>query len=547
VTDVLNATAQPCAYIRRSITRKGDRGDVSREFQTDEIRKLAGNDGPNLRIIDGDWGRSAAGEKTDKRLAFLALMDSVERGEVSTLYAYSTDRIARSIEWASRLWNACARAGTIIVTPIRRFAPADKADDGGWTIWHYEAMSNESALRGMTTKNTAVAGKRKERGDAMGRAPYGWKHAMQPGENGKLHSVLVSREGEDVQAVIGAFMAAGTYNAAAKLLNANPGVPVTADDGSLIGQGVGLSTRFGKSWDASTVRHIVRREAPELVPTTGHRGSPARRSAHMFARLLRCPHYLQHPNRPWLTVSAAPTYEDSKGVTHTYDVQYYCAVAHQQSREMHPRPYIVSGSKILTWAKVETKDIYRRVAMEQKGKAPDAETKLAELEARRAGIGDAYAAGAYGPVGSPQAKTAMAQRFATIDAEIPALEAGRRAIQPYGTQPDGKLYLPPMDRPFDWNRPADVINADLRNLWQRVELDPATMLPTRAQWTIGNTPEDRELDEAIEAADGRYDAQGETVEERRRDVLRWYRTDYRAAEAETERLRAQLRAEGKIE
>jgi hypothetical protein len=104
-----------------------------------------------------------------------------------------------------------------------------------------------------------------------------------------------------------------------------------------------------------------------------------------------------------------------------------------------------------------------------------------------------------------------------------------------------------MDRPFDWNRPADVINADLRNLWQRVELDPATMLPTRAQWTIGNTPEDRELDEAIEAADGRYDAQGETVEERRRDVLRWYRTDYRAAEAETERLRAQLRAEGKIE
>ena len=33
--------AQPVAYIRRSVASKSDPGDISREFQTDAVRKLA--------------------------------------------------------------------------------------------------------------------------------------------------------------------------------------------------------------------------------------------------------------------------------------------------------------------------------------------------------------------------------------------------------------------------------------------------------------------------------------------------------------------------
>src|SRR5829696_1966939 len=95
--------AAPVAYIRRSVARTGDPGDVSRDFQTDKVRSLAAADGLGLRIIDGDWGRSASTDKTDKRLAFLELLAAVERGEVSTIYAYSTDRLARSVQWAARL------------------------------------------------------------------------------------------------------------------------------------------------------------------------------------------------------------------------------------------------------------------------------------------------------------------------------------------------------------------------------------------------------------------------------------------------------------
>ena len=50
---------------------------------------------------------------------------AVERGEVSALYAYSTDRLARSVEWSARLLNACRRAGGI--APSARHGPGPRA------------------------------------------------------------------------------------------------------------------------------------------------------------------------------------------------------------------------------------------------------------------------------------------------------------------------------------------------------------------------------------------------------------------------------------
>lgn len=480
-----NTDGRPAAYIRRSVARTSDPGDVSRQFQTEKVRALAGDDGSNLRIIDGDWGRSAAGEKTDKRLAFLALLDAVERGEVSTLYAYSADRLARSVRWSAQLLDACEAAGTTIVTGEGRFAPGD---DMARQMFHFQAMQNEGALRQMVTKSSATASKRKERGDAMGRAPYGYIHSMVDGR-----SQLVPRPGEDPAAIVAAFRLTGTYNGTAKLLNANSGEEVRADDGSLVGIGVGLPTRFaGKYWDASTVRHVIMREAKELVPVTPHQGSPARSAGHIFARLLVCPHSELHPARPYLTVSAAPEYIDKKGARHTYNVNYYCAVAHVSGVKDHPRPYMISEAKVLEWAKRETKDIERRLKVERKGKEPDAEAQLAALDERRAGIGDAYVAGAYGPAGSPQAKAAMTQRLAAIDAEVPALELRRRAMS-------GSVLkaLPIKDKSgIDWTAAPAEVNARLRELWQSVELDPATMLPVRAVWTFGNSPAERAESEA---------------------------------------------------
>src|SRR5690242_17092768 len=147
------------AYIRRSFSRRNDPGDVSREFQIDEVRKLAG--GTDVSIIDGDWGISAAREHQHRRLAFLGMLEAIERGEVSTVYAFSSDRLARSVQWAVRLLDACEDHGVTIVTGEGRYAPGDESARQMFT---FQAMQNESALRGMKRKAQASYAVRRERG-----------------------------------------------------------------------------------------------------------------------------------------------------------------------------------------------------------------------------------------------------------------------------------------------------------------------------------------------------------------------------------------------
>ncbi len=426
---------QPVAYIRRSVARTGDPGDVSRQFQTDKVRSLANGDGPTLRIIDGDWGRSAAGEKTDKRLAFLALLDGVERGEVSTLYAYSTDRLARSVRWAAQLLDACEAAGTTIVTSEGRFAPGD---DMARSMFHFQAMQNEGALRQMTAKSTAVAGKRKERGDHMGRAPYGFKHVMKDGV-----STLVPREGEDPAHVVAVFEREGSYLAAARALN---------DEG--------YPTRFaGKAWDPTTVRHVVKRTRPELVPVRTRSGARTR-STRLFAGLLvcRCGRTLTSMNTKW-------------------GPRYYCPNGHFGK---HPAPYVVAESKVLVWAKEEVARFGSEVHVEYKDVQRAAAATVNNLEARRARVLQMFEDGDIDRV----EKT---RRLAVIDAELPAVESTRRISQ---FTLRGKV---------DWKGDPAAVNAELRNLWQRVELGD-DMLPVRAVYAPGMDPDaylaDQEATEA---------------------------------------------------
>ncbi len=453
--------AAPVAYIRRSVSRRGDPGDTSRQFQTDKVRALANGDGPTLRIIDQDWGRSAATDKTDRRLAFLALLDSIERGEVTTLYAYSADRLARSVQWSARLLDAAERAGTTIVTGEGRFAPGD---DMARQMFHFQAMMNEGALRQMTAKSNDVAKSRRERGDTMGRAPYGYKHAMVDGV-----STLVPREGEDPQIVVDAFVEAGSFNEAAKLLNGAAGQPVVNDSGRILGIGRGLPTRFpGKKWDPTTVQHVVLRwdkqHGTALVPVRTRRGATTR-SVRLFAGLLRCPHWERHPDTAILTSSST-----------SWGRRYYCRVAHFDPD--HPRPYILAESKVLDWAKREIETLGKRFEVELAGETPNAEAKVASLEARRERVGDALLNGI---ISTERAK----RELAAIDAEMPALESGRRAIKAFRLR--GQI---------DWNADPATINGELRNLWQYVDLDPATMEPVAAAWMIGQSPEERERHEA---------------------------------------------------
>jgi DNA invertase Pin-like site-specific DNA recombinase len=244
--NVTAVTARPVAYIRRSARSRSDPGDISRDFQIETVRRLAGADGPTLGVLDGDWGKSAATEETDKRLAFLGLMQAIEQGDVSAVYAYSTDRLARSVRWSAQLLDACERAGTLIVTSEGRFEPGD---DLARQMFQFQAITNESYSRQAKKKRAATVATMRARGMKLGQPFYG------------------ALPGEALDAVVAAFDRTGSYNGAATSLNA-----------------LRVPARRGR-WAHSSVRAILEREGK--APRTGTRGAKTR-AAHVFHRLLIC-------------------------------------------------------------------------------------------------------------------------------------------------------------------------------------------------------------------------------------------------------------------
>lgn len=235
----------PIAYIRRSSRSRSDPGDISREFQVETVRALAKDDAA-LTILDGDWGKSAATDETDKRLAFLGLLEAVERNEVSTIYAYSTDRLARSVQWSARLLDACEKAGTTIVTGEGRFAPHDEL---ARQMFQFQAITNENYSRQARKRSRATIARRRSRGDKLGQPFYG------------------TLAGESVDAVRTAYAQTGSLTSAARELNR-----------------MGVPSRRGH-WSHSSVQRILAREG--VVPTVGVRGVK-HHMPHIFARLLWC-------------------------------------------------------------------------------------------------------------------------------------------------------------------------------------------------------------------------------------------------------------------
>ena len=260
----------PVAYIRRSVQSKNDPGDVSRATQTDAVRKLAGTDDP--RIIDSDWGISASRDKITKRLGFLSMVAAIERGEVSTVYAYASDRLARDVEAASVLLNRCEDAGTLIVTGEGRFAPGD---DMARQLFHFQAVQNEGAWRQMKKRARAGRDQRQKRGDDMGHIPWGMiRVKVEPGENGYPYKRVfrpdpaMTQEVERVLSVVRE--TSGNMLQSVRLLNER-----------------GIPSPKGKTWHTSALTRIIGSLAPELLPPR----NPGRRriaGRALLAQLLRC-------------------------------------------------------------------------------------------------------------------------------------------------------------------------------------------------------------------------------------------------------------------
>lgn len=355
---------KPVAYVRRSFSRRHDPGDVSREFQTAEVRRLAGDDADNLVIKDRDWGISAGREHTARRLDFLDLIAMIERGEVSTVYAYSADRLARSVQWSARLIDACQDAETTIVTGEGRYPPGD---EGALMMFQFISLQNEAALRQMRRKAQATLRVRLDRGDRLGPAPYGSR---------TVGGQLVDNPAESLEAVRDAYRRAGTLQAAARMLNAEK-----------------VPTRTGKPWRATTLRGILDRE--NVLPRRAPRGRPAARP-YLFGKLLRC--------HCGATMTGRVNTKGRRGFA------YECKRA-----EAGHGPYSISEARLLPLIRAEADRLALPDSV-QMGPS-DIESRREELQEARERVTDTYL--------DPRSRMTKEQRDARwdeIDAELDGLD-----------------------------------------------------------------------------------------------------------------------------
>src|SRR5579859_2727460 len=107
----------PVAYLRKSRSDDPTR-EVSREVQESAVRALAARDGINgeLQVLV-DWDRSADQSKTEQRTAYRELIRGIEAGELGPVYAYSADRLYRSMGTYIALMESARAHRVRIVTP----------------------------------------------------------------------------------------------------------------------------------------------------------------------------------------------------------------------------------------------------------------------------------------------------------------------------------------------------------------------------------------------------------------------------------------------
>lgn len=409
------------AYIRES---SGDSLNASeKEGQLIDCRRLAERDGhdPSTLVVYDDWGRS--GSRGSMRPAQQRLMADMAEGQITVIYARSNDRLMRDVR-GSLDFEDLARAHAVrIVTEREGDVTAQDPDANFMTraipllVAEQESrLGKVRAVKAQATRLRNIAAHVAECDD--------WRQCGDAWRHGRGQEPFGTREGEDVAPILEAFREVGSYHGAARLLIAR-GV-VSRMGSRPTDNGIPLT------WSASTIRGIVLREAPELVPIKPTRGSRTI-SIHLFTRLLVCPH-----DGSYLTSQF-----ESRGTT-----GYLCRVGHRAPPGTHPRPYSLRESIVLEWAKRETRNIINRQVTATREDGTEAD--LNALRSKRQRLGAAFVDGIF-------AEEEYRRRLAEIDADLERLEGAQRSSVVWQLG-------------VNWRDPVGQVNARLRDLLHSIRL-----------------------------------------------------------------------------
>lgn len=408
--------ATSVAYIRKSSAPSKHTRTVSFEVQEQATRDLAARHGDTLSAVLTDWGRSGG---STKRPDYQRLLAMVAAGELTTIYSYSLSRLSRSVRDFADLLDLCQRQDVRI--RLVQEGDVDHRTATGRLFVGMVAQFAQFERELAAERNQATVAERRDRGDILGQAPYGFRIVA-----GKLEP----RKDERPDLVFDAFRKAGSFAGAAKLLNQWK-VPTRRD---------------GTQWIHGVVADIIRAQAPaDIRPPLQKRRGAAPLAGAMFAGLLRC--------QCGATLTPRKDAEVPSGVS-----GYYCS---RSTRTPDHGKMHTSEAAILGWARDEAARF--RVPADQVVLAEKADRRLIDLEAKRNRIVESY-------IDELIDKAERDRRLAALDTERDQLATI-----------SGTVDVPPS---IDWSRwaPRDI-NRVLSSLWVRVDLD-SDLRPTRAEWRV---------------------------------------------------------------
>jgi DNA invertase Pin-like site-specific DNA recombinase len=445
--------AHPIAYLRKSKSDDPSR-EISREVQEAACRALAEHDGYHGELeLLVDWDRSADEKVASRRTAYVELTRRIIAGDVSTLYAYSTDRLYRSLATFLRLTEA-AKAHDVRIVTTREGVLGGDGSPMAQAFAQLTAVFAEMELNTAKARARGAYEARVARGDWIGRPQYGW--LLKKDATGAV--VKIPNPDQPLQPVIDAYVRANKRaRTATRILNDELRIPAP----------------FGGHWDRKSLLRVVTRERPDLLPiatATGQRAASADAPARL-SKLLKCPcGRLLTPNRH---------VETRPGRVAGTKVSYYCAKG-MATRAEHPRLYIAE-SKLMPWVLAEWgryRESEDNPSMPRRDIAAEravlAEKRTAVVQMRQDLIID---------------REEARRRIHAIDEEDAALNRSSPLVAWTLVERDGRMV-----RQIDLNFlawPERKFNDVIRSIFAYIELDEEYR-PLRAEW---HDPSSRYADE----------------------------------------------------
>ena len=405
------------AYLRRSSAPNADTRSVSFEMQQAAIAERAAREGDTITETLTDWAKSGG---TDRRPGYQELLKRIAGGGVRRVYAYSLSRLSRSMIDYAALVELCRKHDVSVLFTRDNDLDLRTASSRGYAgmVAVFAQMEREIAQERVQSAVSA----RRDRGDHMGQAPYGFR---------VVEGRLERRDDEDPGAVLAAFRDAGSFGGAARLLNERK-IPTRRctprADGTVT------------SWNHGTVADIIRQQFPAEAPLATARARAKTRTGSLLAGLLRC------------TCGSTLTPRRFQGIT-----TYYCA-----------RSYRVPGHGKTTVREVELMPWVRDEAARFRIPGDQLETMLAD-EAERASLSEKRERIIDLMTDATITKAEGQRRLATVESQMAALDRRRVMVD--------------IPQEVDWSWPPDTVNAFLRAIWNHVELGDG-LRPLWADWGV---------------------------------------------------------------